>query len=339
MSSKMWAHAIRDLLRVHAYVQASDMQRGLNKEGAFNIDGFILHHILVKGRLDTSQETFATDGLTTGDRMRRHKNLCDGVCENCLEPDTAEHRLYSCTATRHIREHVLWQRQDDEIVASQGHACSKYGLWALPPHVRNNCSDGLLSLLDASVVREFFDYVAVTCPRYLVIQLAVQTYKCRHPLGTFSWLNVQLKDDGGEGVIRTFFCERVSNGADPTFGVFILCWMLASSFNCSVTLEGELELAGLAERLQNPSDLWSSVRYLCEDRALSSIQCQPSVICPSPLDGWAVWPKSLEYIERARVLSQNVGTCEKQRLLMSGSMGLYPCASTLSHQQKRCRFA
>eukprot|EP00971_Amphidinium_carterae_P159830 3168815-Amphidinium_carterae.1 len=159
------------------------MNRGLDKASAFTVDGYLLHHILIKSRLDSAQETYASDGVTTADRVFRHKNLCANTCENCAERDTCEHRLYSCVATKPVRERVVWNEQDQNRVDLQGLACRKFGIWAIPLDARLCCSEGILNLLEAEVVREFFDHVrTLTRSSRLSIVLAVRTFACPHPL-------------------------------------------------------------------------------------------------------------------------------------------------------------
>eukprot|EP00971_Amphidinium_carterae_P188403 3739959-Amphidinium_carterae.1 len=108
MSSRQWKHGVRELMRIHSFLQATTMQRGLNTRGAFRLDCFLLSHVLVQTRLDSSQETYVTDGLSTCDRMHRHKRVCPNSCEHCGEPDTAEHRLYSCQITERVRNEIKW---------------------------------------------------------------------------------------------------------------------------------------------------------------------------------------------------------------------------------------
>eukprot|EP00971_Amphidinium_carterae_P078329 1549518-Amphidinium_carterae.1 len=119
MSSSLWKHGVRELLRTHAYLQAASMQRGLERDNAYSLDSYLLSHVLVQTRLDTAQETYATGGVTTKDRMHRHKDVCSNTCEHCGELDTAEHRLYTCPITDHVRKDAEWDVLDSHRIEQQ----------------------------------------------------------------------------------------------------------------------------------------------------------------------------------------------------------------------------
>eukprot|EP00971_Amphidinium_carterae_P030384 597725-Amphidinium_carterae.1 len=77
MSYVTWQHGVRDLMRVHAYLEGCLKQRGLERINAGKLDSFLLHHVLIRTKRDTAQETYGSGSVITKDRMSRHKGLCE----------------------------------------------------------------------------------------------------------------------------------------------------------------------------------------------------------------------------------------------------------------------
>eukprot|EP00971_Amphidinium_carterae_P106208 2103403-Amphidinium_carterae.1 len=115
LSLKLWKHGVRVLLRSHAYMQATTRQRGLLREDAFMVDSYLLHHVLITSHACTAQETFCSGGVTTAERMHRHKGVCSDVCEHegCALRDTVDHRLNCCPSTSQHRRDLVWGDHED----------------------------------------------------------------------------------------------------------------------------------------------------------------------------------------------------------------------------------
>eukprot|EP00971_Amphidinium_carterae_P315936 6280134-Amphidinium_carterae.1 len=133
MSTNQWKHGVRELMRIHSFLQATTMQRGLDRRGAFRLD------LLVIGCIDI--------------------RVCPSSCEHCGEPDTAEHRLYSCQITERVRDEIKWGVPDIHRISEQGHGCCKFGLWSLPEGALYDASKGILGLLSDEYVRGLFGHV------------------------------------------------------------------------------------------------------------------------------------------------------------------------------------
>eukprot|EP00971_Amphidinium_carterae_P003737 74087-Amphidinium_carterae.1 len=206
MSCEEWKHQVRELMRSHAFLEACCMDRGLNREDAFTLDTFLLHHVLVSSRGDTAQETFASGAVVSGDRMMRHKTLCSGECEyhECNQQDTVTHRLYSCQGTAEARYRLGWTPADTANVEGRGRACAEFGIWTLPAGL---CARGLSDLLSAAMVRECLSSLNGTSGDACVrIECFARTFSCLHPKGAFTWVYSCV-----QGVQKRHFCHGVSS--------------------------------------------------------------------------------------------------------------------------------
>eukprot|EP00971_Amphidinium_carterae_P067254 1331230-Amphidinium_carterae.1 len=339
MPCEEWKHEVRELLRLRAYLDASRMARGLRRDDAFRMDSFLLHHVLISGRHDTSQETVASGAVVTKDRMHRHKQLCDGLCEfsECGLLDTVPHRLFDCCGTSSSRTHAGWSLEDTERVKEQGHACANYGIWHLPWE-REVVHFGLLAILSQEAVSEYLQcFQYATKASTLGIRFCMRSFPCKHPRGAFAWVHVRVQDGAQVALEKLHICEGLRHSKDLTFALFTLAWVPATAFGSRVGLAGDFDFSDLSARVLSPAEGWASLRSLCCRASLSLVTCTREEILPSPLANCESWEASVVGLARACVLTQNLGTCKRLRALMHSCVTSYPRATALSHGQKTLR--
>eukprot|EP00971_Amphidinium_carterae_P044258 870329-Amphidinium_carterae.1 len=271
------------------------------------VDSYLLHHVLVTSHACTAQETFCSGGVTTADRMHRHKGVCSDVCEHegCSLRDTVDHRLYSCPSTSQHRRDLAWGDHEESVTLAQGYQCRQYGLWKVPNAICLSHHMGVLSLLREELVDWFLERLStVPTDATLTIKFWTRISLCCHPMGTFAWAHTGIYEGARSICEKSSFCYGFSNRADLLFACFTLAWILATLRECSVVLEfeGSVNSTLLLKRALDPSDLWGSARFMCNRLALPRISCTSVVHTFDPLVDSGGWELSCRF--RSLALTQ-----------------------------------